>query len=220
MVLIDTATLRTLPKREWIAGLAEVIKYGMIADHSFFEYLERHMDAILGMQTEPIQFLVRRCCEIKASVVAADERESGLRKILNYGHTIGHALESLGKYKKLIHGEAVSIGMVQEAAIANHLEHCSGEVVSRQKELVRRAGLPDQLPSLSMSDLWGAMQHDKKVVKGQIHCVLPREIGQVEVLPLERDAVNGWFRRNRRLNGRARSSRLIARSSSNVPQGR
>jgi len=215
LVMMDTATLRTLPKREWIAGLAEVIKYGMIADRSFFEYLERHMDAILRMETEPVQFLVRRCCEIKASVVAADERESGLRRILNYGHTIGHALESLGKYKKLIHGEAVGIGMVNEAALSHNLEYCSEEVVHRQRALVRRAGLPDQLPSLKISDLWGAMQHDKKVIKGQVYCVLPRQIGQVEVLPLARPSVTAWYRRNQGGKGNASWRRGLQGSSKN-----
>lgn len=215
LVLMDTATLRTLPKREWIAGLAEVIKYGMIADRPFFEYLERHIDAIVKMEPDPVQFLVRRCCEIKASVVAADERESGLRRILNYGHTIGHALESLGKYKKLIHGEAVGIGMVQEAAISHHLGYCSVDVVTRQRDLVRRVGLSDRLPSLRISDLWSAMQHDKKVVKGQIHCVMPREVGQVDVLPLERHTVSEWFRRSQQpqRSGHARSSRVRSHSS-------
>jgi 3-dehydroquinate synthase len=215
LVMMDTATLRTLPKREWVAGLAEVIKYGMIADRSFFEYLERHMSAILRMETEPVQFLVRRCCEIKASVVEADERESGLRRILNYGHTIGHALESLGKYKHLIHGEAIGIGMVHEAALSHNLEYCSEEVVHRQRALVRRAGLPDQLPSHKISDLWGAMQHDKKVVKGQVHCVFPRDIGRVEVLPLARSAVTAWYRRNQGDKGNAPSSREWGGSSKN-----
>ena len=211
LVMMDTATLRTLPSREWTAGLAEVIKYGMIADRSFFEYLERHVNAILRMETEPIEFMVRRCCEIKASVVAADERESGLRRILNFGHTIGHALESLGKYKKYIHGEAVGIGMVQESAIAHHLKLCSKEVVHRQKELVGRAGLPDQLPSLKLSDLWGAMQHDKKVKEGKLHCVFPRAIGQVEVRPLEREDVSTWFRRAQWGTNHEQSSRVTAR---------
>ena len=216
LVLMDTRTLRTLPKREWVAGLAEVIKYGMIADRSFFEYLERHMDAILRMDTEPVQFLVRRCCEIKASVVGADERESGLRRILNYGHTIGHALESLGKYKKLIHGEAVGIGMVQEAALSYHLDYCSEEVVRRQRALVRRAGLPDQLPSLKISDLWRAMQHDKKVVKGQVYCVFPKDIGQVEVLPLARTSVTTWFRRGQGGRGNTGANQMFSRSPENV----
>ena len=215
LVMMDTATLRTLPKREWVAGLAEVIKYGMIADRSFFEYLEREMDAILRMETEAVQFLIKRCCEIKASVVAADERESGLRRILNYGHTIGHALESLGKYKTYIHGEAVGIGMVHEAAIAHSLEYCSKEVVDRQKSLVRQAGLPDQLPSLKISDLWGAMQHDKKVIKGQVYCVLPRKIGEVEVLPLARPMVAAWYRESRKGQRKANVSRGVSGSPGN-----
>ena len=213
LVLMDTAMLRTLPKREWVAGLAEVIKYGMIADRSFFEYLERHIDAVLRMETGPVQFIVRRCCEIKASVVGADERESGLRRILNYGHTIGHALESLGKYTKLIHGEAVGIGMVHEAALSNNLEYCSEEVVHRQRALVRRAGLPDQLPSLKVSDLWKAMQHDKKVVKGQVYCVFPKDIGQVEVLPVSRASVTAWYRRSRGGKVSAPSGRAWQKSS-------
>ena len=212
LVMMDTATLRTLPPREWVAGLAEVIKYGMIADRSFFEYLERHIKAIVKMETDPIEFMVRRCCEIKASVVAADERESGLRRILNYGHTIGHALESLGKYKKYIHGEAVGIGMVQESSIAHHLTLCSKDVVSRQQELVGQAGLPGQLPSLKLSDLWGAMQHDKKVKRGKVHCVFPREIGQVEVLPLERDDVSKWFRQRQWGTNHEPSSRVPHRA--------
>jgi len=218
LVMMDTATLRTLPKREWVSGLAEVIKYGMIADRSFFEYLEGQMSAILRMETEPVQFLVRRCCEIKASVVAEDEREGGLRRILNYGHTIGHALESLGKYKKLIHGEAVGIGMVHEAALSHNLEYCSEEVVHRQRALVRQAGLPDQLPSLKLSDLWGAMQHDKKVVRGQVHCVFPREIGLVEVLPLARPSVTAWYRQYQGGKENAALSPGLDRSSKNFPK--
>ena len=196
LVVMDTDTLKTLPRREWIAGLAEVIKYGMIADHSFFEYLEQHVEAILKMENEPVQFLVKRCCEIKASVVARDEREAGLRRILNYGHTVGHALESIGGYRKFIHGEAVGIGMVQEASISHHLGYCSADVVTRQRDLLCRVGLSDRLPPLSFSNLWTAMQHDKKVVKGQIHCVLPRKIGRVDVVPLEHKAVRDWFHKN------------------------
>jgi 3-dehydroquinate synthase len=148
-------------------------------------------------------------------VVAADERESGLRRILNYGHTIGHALESLGKYKKLIHGEAVGIGMVHEAALSHNLEYCSEEVVHRQRALVRRAGLPDQLPPLKISDLWGAMQHDKKVIKGRVYCVLPRQIGRVEVLPLARPSVTAWYRRNQVSKGNAPWSRGLQGLSKN-----
>ncbi|MCA9473557.1 MAG: 3-dehydroquinate synthase [Nitrospirales bacterium] len=197
LVLMDTDTLRTLPKREWIAGLAEVVKYGIIYDREFFQYLEDHLEEVLRLDTCSVQYMIRRCCEIKAEVVAKDERESGLRRILNYGHTIGHALESLGGYRQLIHGEAVGIGMVQEAELSNSLGLCSSTVVRRQRDLVRRVGLSDRLPDVRFSDLWTAMQYDKKVVKGNIHCVLPRAIGRVDVRQLDRQEVKRWFVRER-----------------------
>ncbi len=193
LVLLDTETLRTLPEREWVAGLAEVIKYGMIADGKFFAYLENHMSALLKLDGPVVQHVIKRCCEIKASVVAKDEREVGLRRILNYGHTIGHALESLGQYRKFIHGEAVGVGMVCEADLARDLGYCSEELVGRQRELIRRAGLPVELPSLRFGDLWSAMLHDKKVVKGQVHCVVPRTVGKVEVVALRQSSVKRWF---------------------------
>ncbi|GJL64335.1 MAG: 3-dehydroquinate synthase [Nitrospirales bacterium] len=197
MVLMDTQTLRTLPKRELIAGLAEVIKYGMIYDRHFFQYLEDHIESILKLENQPIQYLIKRCCEIKADVVAKDERESGLRRILNYGHTIGHALESMSGYRKMIHGEAVGIGMVQEADLAYSLGLCSSKVVARQREIVQRAGLSCQIPKMKFSDFWKAMQHDKKVINGNIHCVVPKAIGRVAVIPLEQQSVKQWFVQSR-----------------------
>ena len=193
LVLVDPGTLQTLPHRELVAGMAEVIKYGVIADETFFAYLEQHMDRLLKLEAEPVDHVIARSCEIKASVVAQDERESDLRRILNYGHTIGHALESLGGYRKLIHGEAVAIGMVQEADLARHLGRCAPDVVERQRALVRRTGLPDALPETTFARLWAAMQHDKKVVQGCVHCVLPERIGQVVIQPLEREACRQWF---------------------------
>lgn len=206
VVLIDPDTLASLPPREWVAGLAEVIKYGMIEDEAFFAYLEQHMADLLKMQAGPVAHVVRRSCEIKAAVVAADERESDRRRILNYGHTVGHALESLGGYRRLIHGEAVAIGMVQEASLAAHLGLCRPEVVARQRALVRAAGLPDGFPSptLRFGDLWSAMQHDKKVAKGQVHCVLPRRVGEVTIAPLEQAACRDWFAAQ---TGRGRAGR-------------
>ncbi len=145
-VLIDPLTLRTLPRREWIAGLAEVIKYGIIADEEFFAFLEQEIPALLKLEEEPVIHAIKRSCEIKAQVVAADERESDRRRILNYGHTIGHALESLAGYRGLIHGEAVGIGLVQEADLACHMGLCGREVVERIRSLVQRAGLSEQVP--------------------------------------------------------------------------
>ena len=193
VVVIDPQALQTLPKREWIAGLAEVIKYGMIADQKFFEYLEQHVDGLREQAEDVIPTVIRRCCEIKAEVVGGDERESGRRRILNYGHTVGHALETWGRYRTWIHGEAVGIGMVQEAAIAQFLGMCDKEIVERQRDLIQDVGLPIAMPSMTFMDLWGAMQHDKKVVKGQINCVVPTTIGEVQVVPLVRQRIRQWF---------------------------
>jgi 3-dehydroquinate synthase len=218
LVLIDPETLKTLPMREWTAGLAEVIKYGMIADEAFFAYLERHMAALLKREEEPVLRIITRSCEIKAAVVSEDEREVDRRRILNYGHTMGHALESLGKYRRLVHGEAVAIGMVHEADLARHLGLCSDAVVLRQQELVRQTGLPDTLPPVQFAEFWAAMQHDKKVAQGKVYCVLPERVGQVVVAPLEQAAVRDWFtslqRHERQAfhTGKARRSRSGMRS--------
>lgn len=193
VVVIDPQVLQTLPKREWIAGLAEVIKYGMIADPQFFEFLERHIEGLRGQAEDIIPTMIRRCCEIKAEVVGEDERESGHRRILNYGHTVGHALENLGHYTTWIHGEAVGIGMVQEAAIAHFLGMCDKELVDRQRELIQDVGLPVAMPPMTFSNLWKAMQHDKKVLKGQVNCVVPKKIGDVQVVSLVRQHIRQWF---------------------------
>ncbi len=197
LVLVDPQSLTTLPVRERVAGLAEVIKYGMIADDAFFAYLEQHMRVLLRLEEQPVIHAITRSCQIKASVVAEDERESDRRRVLNYGHTVGHALEALGGYRGLVHGEAVAIGMVQEADLSRHLGHCSGEVVARLRALVCEAGLPASLPRVTFSDLWAAMQHDKKVAQGRVYCVLPDRIGAVTIAPLERSAVKQWFDQRR-----------------------
>src|SRR5215510_15700701 len=124
------------------------------------------MSKILKLDTDSVMHAIVRSCQIKARVVAEDERESDRRRILNYGHTIGHALESLAGYRRLIHGEAVGIGLVQEADLAYHLGLCQQEVVERIRRLVRRAGLPEAVANVSFRSLWAAMQHDKKVVEG------------------------------------------------------
>ena len=205
-VLIDPFTLRTLPGREWIAGLAEVIKYGIIDDEGFFAFLEQEIPRLLKLKKEPVLQMIKRSCEIKAEVVAADERESNRRRVLNYGHTIGHALETLSGYRGLIHGEAVGIGLVQEADLACHMGLCGRDVVERIRTLVRRAGLSDDVSPSSFSRLWSAMQHDKKVVGGQVVGVWPVQIGEVIIRPIEEQVCAEWFRRrhgrgNRALNG-------------------
>lgn len=197
LVLSDIATLKTLPTREWLGGLAEVIKYGVIADESLFAYLEDHIDLLLKMDEEPVRHIVTQSCRIKAEVVMEDERESDRRRILNYGHTIGHALESLGRYRSFIHGEAVAVGMVHEAALAHHLGICPSQVVTRQRELIRRAKLPVALPRVTFTDLWNAIQHDKKVAQGRVYSVFPERIGQVRIAPLERTDCKQWFQHRR-----------------------
>jgi 3-dehydroquinate synthase len=187
--------LQTLPRREWIAGLAEVIKYGIIADDELFSFLEHSMPELLKMDSQTVMRAVARSCEIKAEIVAADERESDRRRILNCGHTIGHALESLGGYRRLIHGEAVGIGLAAEAELAAHLGLCGTEVAERIRRLVQAAGLPDCVPpKTSFNALWGAMQHDKKVVGGNVIGVWPVRIGDVVIRPLPQEACAAWFR--------------------------
>jgi 3-dehydroquinate synthase len=194
-VFIDPHTLRTLPQREWIAGLAEVIKYGVIADEGFFEFLDTHIDDLLSQKEPAVMHVVSRSCKIKADVVASDELESDRRRILNFGHTIGHALEAIGGYKRLIHGEAVGIGLVQEASLAMHLGLCDRVVAERIRRLVQRAGLPDRIPRTPFRSLWAAMQQDKKVVAGQVMGVWPIRIGEVVIRPLDRQDCLAWYRK-------------------------
>ena len=217
-VLIDPLTLRTLPRREWIAGLAEVIKYGIIADEEFFAFLEREIPALLKLEEEPVIHVIKRSCEIKAQVVAADERESDRRRILNYGHTIGHALESLAGYRGLIHGEAVGIGLVQEADLACHMGLCGREVVERIRGLVQRAWLSEQVSQTSFTSLWGAMQHDKKVIGGRVIGVWPVRIGEVVIRPIEQQVCAAWFqskygRGSRQSSGRQPGTRPVRRKA-------
>jgi 3-dehydroquinate synthase len=194
-VIIDPFMLQTLPRREWIAGLAEVIKYGVIADETLFAFLEASMPDLLKLDAQAVMRAVARSCEIKAAVVASDERESDRRRILNYGHTIGHALESLGGYRRLIHGEAVGMGLVAEAELAVHLGFCSHDVSRRIRRLVQAAGLPDRLPpGTSFGALWRAMQHDKKVIGGTVIGVWPVRIGEVVIRPLAEESCAAWFR--------------------------
>ncbi len=163
LVWIDTATLETLPRREFLSGLGEVIKYGVIWDEDFFAYLESNRDKILRLDKEALTHIIRRSCEIKAEVVSKDERESGLRAILNYGHTIGHAIETITGYKKYLHGEAVAIGMYMEARLSHQLGLIEKKAVERIKALIDSYELPSEMPDeIQINDLMEKMQIDKK----------------------------------------------------------
>ncbi len=181
LVLCDLNTLRTLPSREFRAGLAEVIKYGIIYDARLFARLERDLSKLLKLETKALAEIIARCCEIKAEVVSQDETESGLRAILNFGHTIGHALEAISRYGKYLHGEAISIGQVAAAELSAMQLGLSQCDVERITDLFRRAGLPTsvQLTKREMEKLFGAMRLDKKVSGGEIKFVLAKKIGEI-----------------------------------------
>lgn len=182
LVWIDAETLGSLPRREFIAGLSEVIKYGVIGDEQFFSYLEKNKDEILSLGGNALMHIIGRSCEIKAGVVAADEREAGLRAILNYGHTIGHALETETGYRRYLHGEAVSIGMCAEAELAKAMGIMDRAEKDRIKKLVESFGLPSELPKdVDGEALAGSMALDKKAVAGTLRFVLPEKIGRVRV---------------------------------------
>jgi 3-dehydroquinate synthase len=182
-VLIDTAVLDTLPDREYRAGLAEVVKYGVILDADFFAYLERHAAELQERNPEILRYVVARCCRLKADVVERDERETtGLRAVLNYGHTFAHAIEAEAGYGEFLHGEAVAIGMVAASQLAERLGRVDAQCTSRQRELLTRLGLPVALPGLDPAVQLAAMRLDKKVAHGHLRFVLPTELGQVELV--------------------------------------
>jgi len=184
LVLIDPEVLKTLPMREFRAGMAEVIKYGVIWDAQLFAEMEqsKRLDQLRYLKTELIYNILTHSCQAKAEVVGKDEREAGLRAILNYGHTIGHAVESLTGYRVVNHGEAVAIGMVAAGQIAVELGLWQKAETERQDALIQKAGLPTQLPSgVDIEAVIEALQTDKKVQDGKVRFVLPTQIGVVTV---------------------------------------
>lgn len=182
LVWIDIDTLNTLPRRELLAGLAEVIKYGVIWDYRFFEFLEKKREKIFDLDKKTLSFIIKRSCEIKADVVSKDERESGLRAILNYGHTIGHAVETVTRYKKFLHGEAVAIGMHLEARLSELQGLLNKNEVSRIKSLIEDYGLPSEIPlDLKPGALIASIQLDKKAEAGELKFILPEKIGKVRI---------------------------------------
>ena len=162
-VLIDVATLDTLPEREFLSGLGEIIKYGAVLDQEFFSFLEQNAERLLARDKSALIHAVGRSCAIKARVVELDEREGGLRAVLNYGHTLGHAVETLTGYTRYLHGEAVAIGMVQAARISRAYGFCSQAECDRIESLLNLLGLPLELPAFSARQYAEALSHDKKV---------------------------------------------------------
>jgi 3-dehydroquinate synthase len=182
LVLADLGTLRSLPPRELSAGLAEVIKYGPMADFAFFEWLEANLDKLLALDVQALAYAVQRCCEIKADVVGEDERESGRRAILNFGHTFGHAIEAGLGYGQWLHGEAVAAGMVAATRLSVMLEGVDAQLEDRLSRLLLRAGLPTRLPSaLSAERFLELMRLDKKSVAGQMQYVVLTAPGQAGI---------------------------------------
>ncbi len=181
-VLIDTDVLTTLPARELAAGLAEVVKYGCIRDRDFFAWLEREMPALLDRDPEALAVAIQRSCEIKAEVVGADEREAGLRAILNFGHTFGHAIETHTGYRSWLHGEAVAAGMVLAAELSVRLGSLEASEAGRIRGLLAAAGLPTQPPDdLDPDTFLTHMAVDKKVVDGRQRLILLAGLGNAEV---------------------------------------
>ncbi|MGI9291718.1 MAG: 3-dehydroquinate synthase [Gammaproteobacteria bacterium] len=180
-VLSDSDTLNTLPDRELSAGLAEVVKYGLLGDADLFAWLEREHAGLLKRDPERLQHIVRRSCEIKAQIVAADEREQGQRALLNLGHTFGHAIERCAGYGEWLHGEAVAAGMCMAAAFSARLGWIDSQDVTRIRELITRFNLPVEPPRFEPGEFLNAMSMDKKVIAGEIRLVLLKSIGEAVV---------------------------------------
>ncbi len=180
-VVVDVRTLLTLRKREFAAGMAEVVKYGIILDREFFDYLENHVSEIEERNEVVMEHIIKRCCELKAMVVEEDETEQGLRAILNLGHTFGHALETLTGYTSFLHGEAVAIGMVLACTLAHVLGQMSWQEMERVTRLLASLGLPVMCPPLDGESVLDAMYRDKKTKGGKLRLVLPCGIGRAVV---------------------------------------
>jgi 3-dehydroquinate synthase len=179
LVLIDVSVLRTLPRRELVAGLAEVIKYGVIEDANLFSLLERKINSLSQLDEELLTETIATSCAIKARVVEADEREDDYRAVLNFGHTIGHALEAVTGYTRFLHGEAVGVGMAKAAALSARQGFCNAESLRRILQLIEKAGLPSEIPdNVSVTDLIQGMEVDKKATGGKVKFVMCEGIGK------------------------------------------
>ena len=181
LVMIDVALLDTLPEREYLGGMAEVVKYGIVLDRELFDYIRSNAGKLLTMDTECLLHVIQRSCRIKASIVEKDEREAGLRAVLNYGHTFGHAVETLTGYVRYIHGEAVAIGMAQAAVISEAMGVSSREATEKIIETLKQLHLPVDLPPFGADAYADALTRDKKVRDGGLNFVLNSNIGGFEI---------------------------------------
>ncbi len=189
-VIIDIECLKTLPDREFSAGVAEVIKYGIIVDQDFFVWLEDNIEALMAKDPQALTYAIARCCQIKADVVAQDEKESGVRALLNLGHTFGHAIEAELGYGNWLHGEAVAAGTMMAARAAQAQQMISTQDVERIEKLLVKAHLPIHTPSsMSFDDFMRHMMRDKKVLAGQLRLILPTSIGSAEVVSTTPESV-------------------------------
>ena len=180
-VFIDTDTLTTLPKAELVAGLVEVIKYGVIRSKTLFEYIESSLSNILELKEDALEHIVFNSCRIKAEVVEEDEKENGIRAILNYGHTIGHAIEALTGYRKYRHGEAVGIGMVYASKIAKEMGLVDDSAINSQRCLLEKLGLATTVTDINTTQIVEKLYQDKKTIGGKLRFVLPVQIGEVVI---------------------------------------
>jgi 3-dehydroquinate synthase len=192
-VLIDPLVLGTLPERELRAGMAEVIKYGIISDPGFFTFLEQSMHSVLELDPETVSTVIRQCCLIKADITSRDETEKGVRAYLNFGHTLGHAVETLTGYSKFLHGEAVAIGMLAAAQLSNTLGFCEAEDVDRIDSLITAVGLPAAIPPFPLTDYLQAMLKDKKKTGSIINVVLMKRIGDVFLRPVAQEQLQAFL---------------------------
>jgi 3-dehydroquinate synthase len=196
LIVVDPAFLRTLPRREFRSGLYEVIKYGMIASRSLFDLLARHTKAIVGKDLSVLAPAIEESCRIKADVVSKDERESGLRRILNYGHTVGHALESVTKYRRFRHGEAIAIGMLAAADLAASRGALAAADREALASLIAALGPLPAVADLAIADVLDAIRRDKKVVNGRLHFVIAIEIGATMTIDdVTEDELRGVLKR-------------------------
>jgi len=182
LVVIDLDTLQTLPKKEFRAGLAEVVKYGVIADANLFNFIENNTQEILSLNSACLEYIIETSCAIKSKVVEKDERENRHRMILNFGHTFGHSIETLTNYTQYLHGEALAIGMVQAAWLSAEIGRCNDDVPIRITSLLKKIGLPTQLPNLKANDIIESMYHDKKTSHNKLRFILTKAIGSVEIV--------------------------------------